>query len=190
MIHALRPARPHLLPQKALEVRRNLRRPEKVADTLQAIGSLKLKQTKLEECEVFFREALSLRETMQTLKGDSHERRVAQDLGQSHTTLGNLYMQMSEGEGNSESERVELYRKALEEFAESGEAYARGLHEKHPKVAWALEGLARGHEKLGQLEEALGWYERVYEIRHGASHGGAANYSPEKDTTMRKVEEV
>ena len=176
------------LPQKALEVRRNAHRPAQVADTLHSIGSLKLKQRELEESEGYFRQALALRETLKTLKGD--ERTRAQALGQSHTTLGNLYIQMGDQDGRTEDERVGLYRKALAEFAESGEAYARGLHEKHPKVAWALEGLARGHEKLGQLDEALGWYERVYEIRSGASHGGATNYSPENEATWQKVEEV
>ena len=35
------------------------------------------------------------------------------------------------------------------------EAYIKGFHESHPKVAWALEGLGKIHEKCGDDKAAL-----------------------------------
>ena len=44
-------------------------------------------------------------------------------------------------------------------------AYVNGFHPMHPKVAWALEGLASLHEKRGEYTEALKAMREATEIR-------------------------
>ena len=45
-------------------------------------------------------------------------------------------------------------RQAVGDLQSSKSAYVDGFSPQHPKVAWALEGLAKVYRKLGSLSEA------------------------------------
>ena len=45
------------------------------------------------------------------------------------------------------------------------EAYVNGFHESHPKVAWAMEGLAKIYASQGKIDLALAEYESAAAIR-------------------------
>ena len=54
------------------------------------------------------------------------------------------------------------------------QAYVRGFHDGHPKVAWAHEGLGRLHEKEGDVKAAIAQFERATEIRRRAMEVNAS----------------
>lgn len=181
----------HLL-LEALQLREEAQDMAKIADTLHGIGTLKLKQDALHEAETVFVRALDLR---QGLRGDGQQlcRLKAQALAQSHTTIGNLYIAMADQHGltmalgNAQS-ASELFSQAVSHLERAREAYIRGFHEKHVKVAWALEGLALAQRKRGKYEDALRWYEQAVIIR--SAHHGGTNFTAELQACVMAVDEM
>ena len=70
--------------------------------------------------------------------------------------------------GDARTRARKHYAAARRHLEAARDAYVKGFHADHPKVAWALEGLGRLHEKCGDLAEALEAYRQASEIRRSA----------------------
>jgi tetratricopeptide (TPR) repeat protein len=83
-----------------------------------------------------------------------------QAIAQSLVSLGNLAIVRGDalGEGGSQQAHYSVARAHLEG---AWQAYVRGFHDAHPKVAWAREGLGVVLEKQGELQAALQAYEHA-----------------------------
>ena len=57
------------------------------------------------------------------------------------------------------------YSVAREHLEAARRSYVLGLHEVHPKVAWALEGLGKIHEKCGHIDKALECFREATSVR-------------------------
>ena len=109
-------------------------------------------------------QALSLR---RQLRDDGPQAAVkAQALAQSHTSLANLYVHMGECASDEELE-IRYDTKALHQFELARTAYVKGFHSTHPKVAWAVSGIASMQKKRGLLDEALGDWEEAIRLLTG-----------------------
>lgn len=138
-----------------------------LADTLNSLGVLRQRRGEYEEAEGYFLRSLKLRQS--EVQGTSAQVEQAQVQAQSFVSLGNLAMaradaMAAQGQADERAKR-ELYGQALEHLTAAKEAYVRGFHEKHPKVAWALEGLGKVHEKMGNLTSAVAELKAAAEIR-------------------------
>ena len=95
---------------------------------------------------------------------------------QSFVSLGNLEIERGDAAvaeaaaGESVSPNgarkagVAYYEVARTHMEASRDAYVQGFSSSHPKVAWALEGLAKIHEKCGDLGAALETYRQVSQL--------------------------
>ena len=167
---------------QALAQREELRDAAKMAETLNSIGALRQKQKSYKDAEANFVKSLELRRQGGGGEGGD-EKAVAQAVAQSLTSLGTLlYLAMADecdpkdtGEGASAervAERKRLHRShlglALKHLRGAKEAYVRGFSENHPKVAWALEGLAKAYQTNGEYREAQTAWEAAIAIRNQA----------------------
>ena len=106
------------------------------------------------------------------------EKGKAQAVAQSLTSLGNLYVEMGDEEGKLAAEadgsareahvkaKTRRYEQALTTLERAKEQYIRGFSQSHPKVAWALEGLARVYQKHGMFKRAEETWEEAIAIRN------------------------
>ena len=107
-------------------------------------------------------------------EGDDGGRTKAQSVAQSLVSLGNLAIEVAEDAAarDQRDEANEHYGVALGHMREAKEAYTRGYHEGHPKVAWATEGLGKIYAKQGNLAEALEHYAKAAKLWHSLQSKG------------------
>jgi len=135
-----------------------------LAETMNALGSLKQKQRAYTDAEHYYNKSLEIRKSLPD--GDDHGKSREQAIAQSLVSVGNLMTKIAEEEcAKTEAgreRRAALIQKALKSLQAAKEAYVRGFHGSHPKVAWALEGMADVHEKAGNLRQAQeAWAEAI-----------------------------
>ena len=191
----------------ALELRELIRDAAKMADTLNSIGSLRQKQHNFKDAEANFAKALELRRGLKrpTEGGEGFEKTKAQAVAQSLTSLGTLLLVMAdESEVKPEealaaeqvaarkASRAAHLNQALKHLTEAKEMYIKGFHSNHPKVAWALEGLAKAHQKNGNFREAEADWEGAIVIRNSAqeSSSGKQMFSEELASAQQAQEEI
>ena len=106
------------------------------------------------------------------------EKMQQQMIAQSLVSLGNLAIERGDaerGDGDEPSAAAKaFYGTARSHFEAALQAYVRGFHDGHPKVAWAHEGLGRSHEKEGNVKAAIAQFERATEIRRRAMEVNAS----------------
>jgi len=152
--------------KEALQLRQahNLR--PQLADTYNALGSLKQKIKAFDEAEQLYTKSLEIRR--QLPKGDDLGKTKEQFIAQSLVSLGNLCIDMAESQRDTpegkEARKVH-FEHALEFLQESRESYVRGFHVGHPKEAWALEALGKLHQKMGSFRLAHEVWEHAIAIR-------------------------
>lgn len=138
-----------------------------LAETLNSLGLLRQRRGEYEEAEGHFLRSLKLRQ--REVQGRSAQVEQAREQAQSFVSLGNLAMAradaMAAQQQVDEHAQNAFYEQALEHLNAAKEAYVRGFHENHPKVAWALEGLGKVHEKMGNLTLAVAELKAASEIR-------------------------
>ena len=117
-----------------------------------------------EEAEALYARSLAVRRDL--AEGDDEAAKLKQQaIAQSLVSLGNLEIERSDGAA-SDYEAVRGHYEAARGHMEAAkEAYIKGFHASHPKVAWALEGLGKIHEKCGDDKAALKCYREAAEIR-------------------------
>jgi tetratricopeptide (TPR) repeat protein len=133
--------------QRALHIREQALGPEhpRVADPLNGLANLYLKQRKDAEAERLYQRALHIRE--QAL-GPDHS-----DVAVSLHGLANLYQMQGK-----DTEAESLYQRACS-------IREQHLGQYHPETAQTLHDLALFRQKQGNLSEALSLVERVLAIR-------------------------
>ena len=133
------------------------------AETFNSMGMLRLKRRHLSDAEGHFERSLALR--WQLDEGTPEARRdKAKALAQSLTSLGNLSVER--GDAAEIGGRHDHYRRALDQLTRAKEEYVKGFgREDHAKVAWALQGIARVHQKLGEAEASQAAWAQVLSIR-------------------------
>ena len=122
------------------------------------------------------------------------EKMQQQMIAQSLVSLGNLAIERGDaerGDGDEPSAAAKaFYGTARSHFEAALQAYVRGFHDGHPKVAWAHEGLGRSHEKEGNVKAAIAQFERATEIRRRAmevnSSGKMELFRNELEASERK----
>jgi len=191
----------------ALDLREDMRDAAKMADTLNSIGSLRQKQHNFKDAEANFAKSLELRREMAPSEGSAEgfEKVKAQAVAQSLTSLGSLFLQMADqsepksDEGLAEERRAERKAehrahlvRALRHLHEAKEMYIKGFNPEHPKVAWALEGLAKAHQKNGDFREAQTAWEEAIAIRNVVqeSSSGKQMFSAELAHALSSQQEV
>lgn len=151
---------------QALRQKANLR--AALADTMNALGSLKQKQRAFKDAEHYYSEGLRIRYSLP--EGSDHGKSKEQCIAQSLVSLGNLYTQLAEAEPANTEEgrerRMKAFDRALTQLRRAKQAYIKGFNETHPKVAWGLEGIGNVHQKMGNLRLAQeAWAEAVRAAR-------------------------
>ena len=68
--------------------------------------------------------------------------------------------------------------------------YKKGFNDVHPKVAWALEGLAKAHQKNGEYREAQAAWEEAIAIRNQVQEAstGKQLFSAELEKAQKSKE--
>ena len=145
---------------------------EKAAETLNSLGSLKQKQGELDEAKEYYVRSLEVRQTLGDAS-DGMAKEKAKALAQSLTSLGNLYVMLGDAAAGDDraaaKQKIGHYRTALEQLGRAKEEYVKGFgREDHPKVAWALEGIAKVQTKLGNQEAAEGAVAKAVGIRRAS----------------------
>ena len=190
--------------KEALVLREDLRDISKMADTLNSIGMLRQKQRNYKDAEANFNKSLELRKQMGGHHNTEEEKSVAQAVAQSLTSLGDLFIEMADEmdpkgmeEGVSEERRNERKRAhkghlttALKHLEGAKEMYKKGFNDVHPKVAWALEGLAKAHQKNGEYREAQAAWEEAIAIRNQVQEAstGKQLFSAELEKAQKSKE--
>ena len=157
---------------RALELREGNGMKEKAAETLNSLGSLKQKQGELDEAKEYYVRSLEVRQTLGDAS-DGMAKEKAKALAQSLTSLGNLYVMLGDAAAGDDraaaKQKIGHYRTALEQLMAAKEEYVKGFgREDHPKVAWALEGIAKVQTKLGNQEAAEGAVAKAVGIRRAS----------------------
>ena len=138
-----------------------------MAETLNGLGSLKEKQRAFSDAEQYYTKSLEIRRLLP--EGDDRGKSREQSIAQSLTSIGKLFLAMSDEEkvdsDAGRKSRQNFLAKALESLKAAKDAYTKGFHDGHPKVAWALEGLANVLEKSGDLRGAQGAWSEAIAIR-------------------------
>jgi len=155
--------------KEALELREKMQATDKMADTVNSLGMLKQKQKAYKDAENYFLKSLQLR---QQLKESFGVKEKAQAIAQSLTSLGTLFVAIGDSEVNTATKGRSHYQKALEFLTQARKAYEEGFSEGHPKVAWALEGIANAYQKSGDLRKAHQVWEEVIRIREKLQQEG------------------
>jgi len=164
---------------EALKLRESLRNKPKIAETRNALGSLAQKQKSYLQAEEQYTKALGLRLAMKpVMEKDIAEKDQA--CAQSHTSLGNLFLEMGE------------LKKALESLEEAKACYIKGFNAGHPKVAWALEAQANVHKKMKNFRIAQQCIEEAIAIRRGLQEksDGKALFSQELERNEAANQEI
>lgn len=111
--------------------------------------------------------------------GDDEQAKAKQQgMAQSFVSLGNLEIERGDAAvaeaasddrlppGAARQAGATFYLAARMHMEAARDAYVHGFSSSHPKVAWALEGLAKIHEKCGDLGAALETYRQALHM-HG-----------------------
>ena len=155
---------------KALALRKEAELLMPLAETHNALGSLKQKQQHYREAEEQYTASLELRARLAVADGDEvAEKAKQQSVAQSLVSLGNLYAEMAESapkktEDPNES-RHSLLEKALDRLSAARDAYVRGFAEMHPKLAAPWEAIGKVSLTLGKLVGARDAVEKAIGIR-------------------------
>ena len=90
-----------------------------------------------------------------------------QVIAQSLVSLGNLAIERGTQATELKDARTarKFFADAEDHMEAAKQAYVRGFHEDHPKVAWAMEGLAKIYSTEGKIDEALAEFESAAAIR-------------------------
>lgn len=146
---------------EALQLREGAELLAEKADTLNSLGMLRIKQKRPEEAHTFFLRSLEVRNELPEAKVKQ------QAIAQSYVSLGNLAIERGDAAAKAKMPKLasQFYVHAVEDLRSSQAAYIRGFSAEHPKVAWALEGLAKVHLKLHALSEAQAAVEEAITIR-------------------------
>jgi len=160
--------------QQSLALREEAGLHEPLAETHNALGSLRQKQRAYAEAEVHYRESYVTRtglleQVASTSDAQAHQE-LHQHVAQSLVSLGNLFAEMaesSEADGDAKAagagkdrmaaaadERTALLQRALENLVAAKASYVAGFSENHPKLANAWEGIAKVHVSLREYDEA------------------------------------
>ena len=148
---------------EALELRQLAGLRMQAAETLNGLGSLKQKQHAYLEAERLFAKSLELRRSLP--EGDDRGQAKAQAIAQSLVSLGNLHIEMGDHAPRGSAHANEQYAKGVARLEEAKGEYIKGFHVGHPKTAWALEGIAKALEKMGELRRAHEAWEEAIAIR-------------------------
>jgi len=151
--------------REALQLREVAQLKKGQAETLNSLGSLKQRQQLFEEAQALYLRSLDLRERLDSTK---HGKARDQAIAQSCVSLGNLAIvraKLADKEMEPPIPPRELWRDAEEYMRKAKEAYIDGFQEKHPKVAWAMEGLAKIHEHMGNYNAAIVEYQAAVDVR-------------------------
>lgn len=161
-----------------------------LADTYNALGSLKQKQKAYPDSERYYVQSLSIRKSQPD--GEDHGKARSQMVAQSLTSLGNLFAAMAEEADMDAARRKGLLERALDHLQAAREAYVKGFHEGHPKVAWAIEGIAKVAEKSGDLKGAQSALAEAIAIRRNlqSKDTNKQMFSKELAQAEAKVEAV
>jgi len=162
----------------------------KMSDTLNSLGMLKQRQCEYAEAERHYTHSLEVRRALSEGGDKAKTKEKWQLVAQSLVSLGNLFSEIGDSKAaggvaqqhslelkplhpSAEESRSctllskeELYRHALEVLEEARSAYTKGFSPGHPKVAWALEGMAKVHQKVGDLRSAQEAMSGALAIRH------------------------
>ena len=202
--------------KEALSLREETRQNDKIAETLNSLGALRQKQRAFKDAEAYYQKSLGMRQRIRVDPSakEGHVSSVqgkAQAVAQSLTSLGNLYVEMGDSEGVLESAAAEsggwetkqtetahrraklkLYEQALQTLKDAKEQYIKGFSQSHPKVAWALEGIARVYQKHAMFREAQVTWEEAIQIRNQLqeSSTGKQLFSSELERAMQSKAEI
>ena len=149
-----------------------------LADTLNSLGALSQKQQKYDAAAGLYVRSLELRRGRAVPAGDDEQAKAKQQgMAQSFVSLGNLEIERGDAAvaeaasddrlppGAARQAGATFYLAARMHMEAARDAYVHGFSSSHPKVAWALEGLAKIHEKCGDLGAALETYRQASELR-------------------------
>ena len=117
-----------------------------------------------------------------------------QAIAQSYVSLGNLAIERGDdaAKGGSSETATNFYNQAVADLHSAKAAYTEGFNAEHPKVAWALEGLAKVHLKLGELAEAQRTVDEALVIRRRiqATDPTKEMFRKELDSCVKLHEEI
>ena len=164
--------------QEALELRVTGAMRMSEAETRNSLGLLRQKQKRYDDARAFYARSLEIREALDdvdiaadhsfaSFKEEDEVKVRCQVTAQSLVSLGNLAIEQAEGEkerGQHEAAK-RFYSEARVHMESAQQAYTRGFHATHPKVAWATEGLAKVLMHEGQQRQALKEFEKAVSIR-------------------------
>ena len=178
---------------EALELRKAAGLFMKVADTLNSLGMLKDKQKHPAEAHKYFQMSLNVRCDLP--QNDEEEAKARQQaIAQSYVSLGNLAIERGDdaAKGGSSETATNFYNQAVADLHSAKAAYTEGFNAEHPKVAWALEGLAKVHLKLGELAEAQRTVDEALVIRRRiqATDPTKEMFRKELDSCVKLHEEI
>lgn len=161
-----------------------------VSATFNSLGMLKEKQHKWDEAEQYYTRSLDTRMLLLDKEHSEKKRKpLAQQVAQSLTSLGNLKSLMYDnvdsiaqktaklailqgGEFNRDQEskkkellKASIFDSAIDYLTRARQKYEEGFGPGHPKLAWAIEGIASMHKKRGNLREAQQAIDESIKIR-------------------------
>ena len=174
------------------------------AETFNSLGMLYKKLRRFPTAQEQFEMSLKLRQKV--LEDNKKSAGIHGLLAQSHVSIGTLAEEMAtavadaHGHPPTADEKEQLLRKAVKEFSLAKASYEEELGKEHPKVAWALEGLARVHRMTGELQLAKESAEAAVAIRQAlqklaendVAHGGGGMvmFSEELETARALCDEL
>jgi len=167
----------HDMLQQALRLRESMRNKPKIAETHNSLGALAQKQKSYTKSEASYRKSLETRLSIKPVT-EKEMAEKEQACAQSYTSLGNLYLEM---------DKLDL---ALDNLGQAKECYTKGFHPTHPKVAWALEALAKVHMKTRELRSAQACIEEAIAIRRTAQAEGKELFTKELAKNQELTAEI
>jgi len=180
--------------KEALHLRQEHGLRPQLAETYNAMGSLKQKIKAYDEAEGFYKKSFEIRQHLP--EGDDHGKSKEQSIAQSLVSLGNLYIEMAESMDAKTTEgkeaRKAIFEQALEQLQQAKVAYVKGFYEGHPKEAWALEALGKVHQKMGNYRLAQAQWDEAIAIRKNlqAKDTDKQMFSKELDKAEKERKEV
>ena len=176
--HVLDAAEIEALLEEARRLREGAGMEWELADTLNSLGALSQKLQKYDAAAALYARSLELRRGRAVPAGDDEQAKAKQQgMAQSFVSLGNLEIERGDAAvaeaasddklppGAARQAGATFYLAARMHMEAARDAYVHGFSSSHPKVAWALEGLAKIHEKCGDLGAALETYRQASELR-------------------------
>jgi tetratricopeptide (TPR) repeat protein len=131
--------------REALLLREELSDWAAAGETLNLLGSLSMKRNNFGDAEQYFIKSLQYRERVLS--------RYDPDLGQVHTSLGTLYLEMHQ------------YELCIQNFRKAKDIYTAALGVDHPRGCHALEGLSMAYHAKGHSPKARMLMSDVVRIR-------------------------